>query len=576
MRTFRILRNVQFAQEKQFLSIFFILHGAVIKSTNSEFENIIRFRLIQNQIQGFDVMLFLSYILHELDPHIVFTSFDETQKICPQRLDFAEDQHTLTSDRAWILSAGQMEDLSADIDIETGTIIFISECQSKSGFTDEHPDAAFICVSCSTAALYNIINNTLCKLRQWSEKYVTAADQSLYATINLTAELSSAAVVLLNPNYRVVVSSGLEGSTFLAEQLTASGALPAQLAADLFGKDDRSSLPVRYSIPDSRYSLYGMRLFHEQNLISVLVMEAETNRTDIDFYGLCTCAGQALYRHIIPPNSLHLGTYTKKFRELWLEIMTEQLTQSFEIHHELEQLPFPIRTFVRAIVVEFQNKNAGGTPYSLILAELREVFPECNITVYENDIVILQTYADRCFELNLNTKELFAILERHNGFAGISNGTRDYGFLRSLYLLAQNTIVLASELRKNPKDRIFFHEEYWVYTAIDMCAHRFYDIHHHDDIVYLIHPAVIHLTRYDKQHNTNLRDTLFHYLLNDRNLVKTASVTFSHRNTVINKINKINKLICLDLDDGVLRQRLIFSCQVIRYYEDYAKKQLKI
>ena len=42
---------------------------------------------------------------------------------------------------------------------------------------------------------------------------------------------------------------------------------------------------------------------------------------------------------------------------------------------------------------------------------------------------------------------------------------------------------------------------------------------------------------------------------------------YMHRNTVINKLNKIVELTGVDLTDGGLCQRLTFSCQMIQYYE---------
>lgn len=521
-------------------------------------------------------MLFLSFLLHQLNPHIVFISSEKLLNTCPPRLDFIDDQKTLTADRTWIGTGEKSLDKFENININDGIVVFISDYGPHCRCPEKHPNATIICVSFSLVGLYNIINNAICQIRMWKDEYFTAADQSLYATLELTANLSSSSVVLLNPNYKIVLSSGLENSAFLTGQLAHSGTLPKQIVDNLFAEDVFDNLPVEYSIPNNQRSLYGLRIYHEKNLISVLVLEADSERTDIDFLGLCACARQAFYHHIISTSSLRLGTYTKKFKEFWQEVMTQKLIQPFEVLQELKQLPFPAETFVRVLVVAFQHKNTEQTPYNYVLAQLREIFPDCNMTVYENEVIILKTHCERCFNLDLNTERITEILELSNGFIGISNGTRNYGTLRSLYLLAKNTIPLACELRKNRGERIFFYEDFWTYTIIDMCAHRFFELHHHDDIVYLIHPAVILITRYDKKHNTNLRDTLLYYLLNDRNLVKTAAVTFAHRNTVINKVHKINDLICLDLEDGVLRQRLIFSCQVIDYYENYLKKELQI
>ncbi len=521
-------------------------------------------------------MLYLSYLFQHLRQCTVYADEKNLPETCPQEVDFIDDQKSLCADKTWIGAGEETVRNLQNAEIEPGTVIFICEHKSNYVILNKNPEITVIYLSCPRTNLFIMINKILTLRQIWLDKYATADDQSLYAMLNLTSDFAESPVILLNPNYRIVLSCKLEESKFLAGHLDQTGALPKKIADSIFINRSEKHLPVEYKVAESGIRLYGYRIYHEDQLVSVILIESSIEQTEIDCRGLCVCAGQAIHRHILPANSLKLGTYTKDFRQFWMEIMDQSLTQTFEIIQRLRLMPFPIETFVRVIVVTFRNKNTKQTPSSFIFAQLREVFPDCNMTIHENEVVILQTYPQRTFNLNLDTKRLETILERHNGFIGISNGTRDFGNLRSLYILAKNTIPLACELRENLKERIFFYEEFWIYTAIDMCAHRFYELHHHNDIVYLIHPAVVHLTRYDRDHNTNLRDTLFYYLLNDRNLVKTAAVTYAHRNTVINKVNKINKLIELDLEDGILRQRIIFSCQMIRYHEKYMKRELKI
>ncbi|MCD8224146.1 MAG: helix-turn-helix domain-containing protein [Clostridiales bacterium] len=100
--------------------------------------------------------------------------------------------------------------------------------------------------------------------------------------------------------------------------------------------------------------------------------------------------------------------------------------------------------------------------------------------------------------------------------------------------------------------------------------------HGHNDIVYLMHPSIIKLARYDVAHKTNLRDLLFYYLLCGCSLNRTASLMYMHRNTVMNKLNKINEIIGIPLDDGFVRHRLIISCLVYRYYSDYMHMTIQL
>lgn len=79
----------------------------------------------------------------------------------------------------------------------------------------------------------------------------------------------------------------------------------------------------------------------------------------------------------------------------------------------------------------------------------------------------------------------------------------------------------------------------------------------------------IALARYDQKNNTNLLDVLYYYCLNNENIVKTAHAAYMHRNTVTAKIARIREIIRADLGNGQIRQRMIFSYKILRYYEKY-------
>ena len=100
-------------------------------------------------------------------------------------------------------------------------------------------------------------------------------------------------------------------------------------------------------------------------------------------------------------------------------------------------------------------------------------------------------------------------------------------------------------------------------------AKQFADSMGSTDIILLSDPAIITLYRYDTEHNSNLCDVLFHYLSRGRSVSETAKALYMHRNTVQNKIAKISQLTSLDLADGNVGQRLLYSCQIIRYYTEY-------
>ena len=134
---------------------------------------------------------------------------------------------------------------------------------------------------------------------------------------------------------------------------------------------------------------------------------------------------------------------------------------------------------------------------------------------------------------------------------------------------------LAYRLTNNEDTRFHFYKDYSVYMMLDMCADKYRSSFGHDDILYLGHPVPIHLFRYDQKHGTNLLDVLYHYLNNNQDIKKTSADLYMHRNTVTNKINLIKKICPVDFENGSHNQLMMFTCQLIKYYESIMQLKLK-
>ncbi|MDO4523364.1 MAG: helix-turn-helix domain-containing protein [Eubacteriales bacterium] len=75
--------------------------------------------------------------------------------------------------------------------------------------------------------------------------------------------------------------------------------------------------------------------------------------------------------------------------------------------------------------------------------------------------------------------------------------------------------------------------------------------------------ALILLKSYDKKNNTNFYETLHVYLQLERNALQTSKALFVHRSTLFYRLEKIQKLTRIDLDDPQERLLLLFSYQLM-------------
>lgn len=96
----------------------------------------------------------------------------------------------------------------------------------------------------------------------------------------------------------------------------------------------------------------------------------------------------------------------------------------------------------------------------------------------------------------------------------------------------------------------------------------------HDDLIYLTHPDVTKVYRHDLAEHDTLLEVLYLYCINNGNISAAAQAAFMHRNTFSAKLAELRRLINLDLSSGEIRQRVIFSYKILRYYDRFVKINL--
>ena len=88
-----------------------------------------------------------------------------------------------------------------------------------------------------------------------------------------------------------------------------------------------------------------------------------------------------------------------------------------------------------------------------------------------------------------------------------------------------------------------------------------------DPLCYLLGCALRRMEKYDLENNMELVPTLHAFLLEERNWVNTAARLHIHRNTLRYRIDRIQELTGLDLENPMQRLSLLFAFAVKQYLE---------
>lgn len=262
-----------------------------------------------------------------------------------------------------------------------------------------------------------------------------------------------------------------------------------------------------------------------------------------------------------------------EFEQLIHDMIHMRISSYDEITQRLKMLQFDPDTHFCCMVIS--NRNPGQLrPLSPLIPPLHSFFPHGEFAIYQHKIVAWLPQKD--------TKSLRQIpggfetyVKNHWLSVGISSIATHMDQFRTFFIMACQAIefgsVFASEADSSP---IYFFEDYRIYHTIDLCRKGFLETYHHENLIYMCHPRMIRLLKFDRTHDTNYVQLLCAYLKENCNLSKTARVMNFHRNTMMNKITKIEEILGAPLTNSDQNQLLLLSCKILEYMELYLKKDI--
>ena len=251
-------------------------------------------------------------------------------------------------------------------------------------------------------------------------------------------------------------------------------------------------------------------------------------------------------------NFIYLSLRNKRFSnkksmqfEYFLErMLVNEKVEESEISRQLQTQQWKISDQYICYVVDLNLWNQNDVdPYTI--SKMQESrFPGSFSFYHEDRIICLHnlTHANMSRELFL---QLLAPFVRDNLFhIGLSFEFHDFKALAHYYHQAIAAIEFGKQ--KHPDEWIYRFEKY----ALDYFT--LYGISKMEPR-HLCHPDLILLAQYDKENNTDFLNTLKIYLTCGMNATEASAELFIHRNTLYQRISKIEQLIQSKLNQPATR-----------------------
>lgn len=269
-------------------------------------------------------------------------------------------------------------------------------------------------------------------------------------------------------------------------------------------------------------------------------------------------------------NSLAADRLQRRFAS----IVEENFPSDYQVDTICGTFPKHIKSSYCVICVESEDAPGRAVRDVQMRSDLAALFSEDNITVYDNDTIIIHSYDGFTHPPILPLEELSKLLTKYNACAGVSNGMRKTAQMRMMYILAKKALESGKVLFDGAKN-VFFYDDTMLFSIMSLAAVGYEEQYGSDDIILLGSPIILNIIKHDPQGKRELLETLFQYVVNGRSTSKTAEAMHMHRNTVQNRISLIEEITGEQFSkDGMLQAKLLLTYYAIQYYTRVWNKKL--
>jgi len=218
----------------------------------------------------------------------------------------------------------------------------------------------------------------------------------------------------------------------------------------------------------------------------------------------------------------------------------------------------------RFLCIRIRNQQSEGKTVMehVLHSDLFRIFPEGYILFSGHEQCVILNLTREAIQPSLIRHRLAPLCRDYCLYAGISSPVTDIRDLHLAYYQANVGLEQAFRLRN----------EKWI-IAFSECAmeHILEKIDSELPPWTLVSPELFSIIEHDRQRGTQYFETFRAYLLNERDIPRTAEQLIIHRTTLLYRLKKIQALLNIDLEDPWKRLYLTLSLWILE--KENARKE---
>jgi|GEM_PF-2452801 len=238
---------------------------------------------------------------------------------------------------------------------------------------------------------------------------------------------------------------------------------------------------------------------------------------------------------------ISIQTFKTTSGELKTDFILERLLGGFAVQDSLityyrqsiqwpEDKPYQIAYF---ILPEGNYENIREDYLTPLLFSLSNYLPKSVVYPYEQGIVVIVGNSSK--KTFTNNRKLLTLIEKYKMQAAVSDTYENFSHLHLAFLQCKAAMEIAAEA----EDEIHFFEDIHQQYTLHLLARS-------TRTETLCHPKILELVKQNK-HGRQFIESLQVYLIHGRNISAAANQLHLHRNTLIYRIEQMEKILGIDL-----------------------------
>lgn len=291
-----------------------------------------------------------------------------------------------------------------------------------------------------------------------------------------------------------------------------------------------------------------------RNLATMTVLEHFRPLSEDDFPAII------MLRDAVSAEMQKDNLYSNSRGMLHEDFLISLLSGRFEdptmVEYRVNAIDQEMKSHIFVHVLDTTTFDRDSHSMTYIRNYLETLIPGSKAVIYDSNLVFIASsdtdpYADgRGFE------ELSAFLKESNIRAGVSRCFSDLSTIRTHYMEALDALTTGRHMHLSKY--VYYYEDYAIYHICRVCAED-------SNVQNFIHPKLLTLTEYDRQHDSSFTASLYAYLQCNRNITDTANRIHIHRNTLIYHLKRIEEILEVSLSDTRLLLHFEFSFRLMEY-----------